>query len=222
MPDLRETWQSGRFEATAYDFVVEHEQLARVLGFMAWGIDTRRFFGEIARLVDEPDGSSILDLPCGGGVAFRGLRPGQDVRYVAADLSQVMLRRAATEADRRGLRQIDFVAADVEMLPFAHGEFDLVVTYTGLHCFPSPAAAIANLARVLRPGGELRGTSVVRGAGLRFDAAVRFMQLAGVFGPGVTMAELEESLTAAGLIEVSVSRGGALAFFSGRRSTDDA
>jgi SAM-dependent methyltransferase len=221
MPDSRETWRTGWFEATAYDFVVEHEQLARVLGFIAWGIDTRRFFGEIARLADEPDGSSILDLPCGGGVAFRGLRPGQDVRYIAADLSQVMLRRAAAEADRRGLHQIEFVEADVEALPLTDGEFDLVVTYTGLHCFPDPAAAIAELARVLRPGGELRGTSVVRGAGLRFDAAVRLMQLGAVFGPGVTMSELEESLTAAGLVEVSVSRGGALAFFSGRRSSDD-
>ena len=222
MPDLRETWQSGRFEATAYDFVVEHEQLARVLGVMAWGIDTRRFFGEIARLAEEPDGSSILDLPCGGGVAFRGLRPGQDVRYVAADLSPVMLRRARAEANRRGLRQIEFVEADVEALPFTDGEFDLVVTYTGLHCFADPAASLAELARVLRPGGELRGSSVVRGAGLRFDATVRLMQLAGVFGPGAGVAELEESLTAAGLLDVGVSRDGALAYFSARQSTGDA
>jgi ubiquinone/menaquinone biosynthesis C-methylase UbiE len=219
MPDPRETWQSGWLEATAYDFVVEHEQLARVLGFLAWGVDTRRFFADIARLADAPDGTAILDLPCGGGVAFRGLHPNQDVRYVAADLSPVMLRRARAVADRRGLHQIEFSEADVEALPFTDGEFDLVVSYTGLHCFPDPAAAIAELARVVRPGGELRGTSVVRGAGLRFDAAVRFMQLAGVFGPGTTVSELKQWLTAAGLLGVSVSRDGALAFFSGRRST---
>jgi ubiquinone/menaquinone biosynthesis C-methylase UbiE len=34
-----------------------------------------------------------------------------------------------------------------------------VVTCAGLHCFPDPAAAIGEMARVLRPGGELRGTS---------------------------------------------------------------
>ena len=50
--------------------------------------------GDIARLAEAPDGTVILDVPCGGGVAFRGLRPGQRVRYVAADLSPVMLGRA--------------------------------------------------------------------------------------------------------------------------------
>ena len=39
--------------------------------------------------------------------------------------------------------------ADVGALPFADGEFDLVVTFTGLHCFPDPRRAVAELARVL-------------------------------------------------------------------------
>jgi hypothetical protein len=92
-----------------------------------------------------------------------------------------------------------------------------VVTYTGLHCFPYPPAAIAEMARVLRPGGELRGTSVIKRAGLRQDAFVRLMQLGGVFGPGQTLAELETSLADAGLVKVTVSRIGALVYFSARR-----
>jgi Methyltransferase domain len=92
-----------------------------------------------------------------------------------------------------------------------------VVTYTGLHCFPDPPAAIAEMARVLRPGGELRGTSVIKRAGVRQDTVVRLMQLAGVFGPGQTLAELEASLAGAGLVKVTTSRNGALAYFSARR-----
>jgi hypothetical protein len=91
------------------------------------------------------------------------------------------------------------------------------VTYTGLHCFPDPAAAIAELACVLRPRGELRGTSVIKRTGLRQDAFVLVMQLGGVFGPGQTLAELETSLADAGLVKVSTSRHGALAYFSARR-----
>ena len=124
----------------------------------------------------------ILDVPCGGGVAFRGLRPGQRVRYVAGDLSPVMLRRARAEAKRRELDQIEFIEADVEALPFDDASFDLCVSYTGLHCFPDPAVAISEIARVLRPGGVLRGTMVIRRAGLRQDALVRLSQAAGVFG----------------------------------------
>jgi ubiquinone/menaquinone biosynthesis C-methylase UbiE len=159
----------------------------------------------------------VLDIPCGGGVAFRGLRPEQELRYVAADLSPVMLRRARVEADRRGIHGIEFAEADVEALPFEDRAFDLVVTYTGLHCFPDPPAAITEMARVLRPGGELRGTSVIRRAGPRQETFVRLMQLGGVFGPGQTLAELETSLADAGLVKVSVSRNGALAYLSARR-----
>jgi SAM-dependent methyltransferase len=218
MPDLRERWRTGWLEATAYDAVVEHERLARPLGWLAWGTDTSAFYRELVRLGDQPDGSSVLDIPCGGGVAFRGLRPAQKLGYVAADLSSVMLTRARAEAERRGLGFIEFAEADVEALTFDAASFDLCVTYTGLHCFPDPPAALAEIARVLRPGGELRGTTVVRGAGLRQDALVRLMQAAGVFGPGLTRSEFVVGLEAAGLSELSVRCDGALAYFSARRS----
>lgn len=222
MPDVRERWRSGWLDATVYDSAVEHEHVARVLGRLIWGMDASGFYEDIARLGKEPDGTAILDVPCGGGVAFRGLRAGQRVRYVAADLSPVMLERARGEAQRRGLDQVEFTAADVNALPFEDGSFDLCVSYTGLHCFPDPAAALAEMARVLCPGGALRGTAVVKHAGLRQDAWVRLMQLRGSFGPGCTLAELESWLTDAGLVEVSARRDGALGYFSARRELDDA
>jgi SAM-dependent methyltransferase len=215
--DLRERWRSSIIEATTYDWAVEHEYVAGLMGRLIWGTDTSAFYGDIARLSQLPAGTRVLDLPCGGGVAFRGLRPEQDLDYVAADLSRVMLRRARAEAGRRGIDWIEFAEADAEALPFEERSFDLVVTYTGLHCFPNPAAAITEMARVLRPGGELRGTSVIKQTGLRQDAFVRLMQLGGMFGPGQTLAELETSLADAGLVKVSTSRSGALAYLSARR-----
>ena len=217
MPDLRERWRTSFIEATTYDWAVEHEHVAGVLGRIVWGTDTTAFYRDIARLSELPTGTKVLDIPCGGGVAFRGLRSEQELDYVAADLSPVMLRRARAEADRRGIHWIEFAEADVEALPFEDRRFELVVTYTGLHCFPDPPAAIAEMARVLRPGGELRGTSVIKRAGPRQDAFVRLMQAGGVFGPGQTLAELATSLADAGLVKISTSRNGALAYFSARR-----
>jgi ubiquinone/menaquinone biosynthesis C-methylase UbiE len=214
VPDVRERWRSGWFEATAYDWVVEQERLAQLLGWLIWGMDAPSFYREIARIGQEPEGTAVLDIPCGGGVAFRGLQPARRLRYVAADLSPVMLGRAHAEAERRGIDWIEFAEADVESLPFEDGSFDLCVSFTGLHCFPNPAAAIAEMARVLRPGGELRGTAVIKRAGARQDAFVRLMQLGGVFGPSGTLAELESWLVAAGLVRVSARRDGALAYFS--------
>jgi SAM-dependent methyltransferase len=217
VPNLRERWRTSFIEATTYDWAVEHEQIAGVLGRLIWGTDTAAFYHDIAQLSELPPGTSVLDIPCGGGVAFRGLRAEQKLHYVAADLSPVMLRRARAEADRRGIHWIEFVDADVEALPFEDRSFDLCITYTGVHCFPDPPAAITEMARVLRPGGELRGTSVIKRTGLRQDTFVLLMRAGGVFGPGQTLAELETSLADAGLVKVSTSRNGALAHFSARR-----
>jgi SAM-dependent methyltransferase len=217
VPDVRERWRSGWLDATVYDSAVEREHVARVLGRLIWGMDASRFYRDIARLGEEPDDAEILDVPCGGGVAFRGLRAGQRVRYVAADLSPVMLERARAEAQRRGLGQIEFIEADVNALPFETGSFHLCVSYTGLHCFRDPPAALAEMVRVLRPGGVLRGTTIVKNAGLRQDAFVRLMQVRGSFGPACTRAELELWLADAGLVGVNVGGDGALAYFSARR-----
>src|SRR6266436_232477 len=113
MPDLRERWRTSWLEATAYDSVIEHENLARVLGQLVWGTDTSAFYRDIARLSELPSDARVLDIPCGGGVAFRGLRPEQELDYVGADLSPVMLKRARAEADRRGIHWIEFADADV-------------------------------------------------------------------------------------------------------------
>jgi SAM-dependent methyltransferase len=216
VPDVRDRWQTGRVAAVAYDSVVEHERLGRVFGWLMWGTDASRMYAELARLGDEPDGSTILDVPCGGGLAFRGLRPAQRLRYVAADLSPVMLARAREEAERRSLDDIEFVEADVEALPFDDGTFDLCVTYNSLHCFREPAVALTDMARVVRPGGELRGTGVVFGAGIRQDAFIELNRRTGTFGRVGRLEELRDWLDTAGLVDVQLHRSGALAFFQGR------
>jgi ubiquinone/menaquinone biosynthesis C-methylase UbiE len=183
-----------------------------------WGSDVRRLYGEIARLGSVPEGTAILDIPCGGGVAFRGLGPERRVRYVAADLSRHMLTRARREAGRLGLSQIELVEADVEELPFEDESFDLCIAYNSLHCFPAPARAVAEVARVLRVGCELRGSAAVTGAGRRHDALIRIYQRVGIFGKCGTPYELHTWLRGAGLDEVRVEADGAVAYFSGRRA----
>jgi SAM-dependent methyltransferase len=103
MSELGENWSArtvGRLGGAAYDFVVEREWLARPGGIALWGTDTRLLFDSIRTLGEMPDGSAVLDVPCGGGIALRGLRQGQQVRYVAADISPDMLARAGSRHPR--------------------------------------------------------------------------------------------------------------------------
>jgi ubiquinone/menaquinone biosynthesis C-methylase UbiE len=217
MTDVTERWRSERVMAAMYQAGVKHDGVATVGAWAMWGADMRCMFADVERLADTPAGASVLDIPCGGGFAFRGLRPGQAVQYVAADISAYMLGQARAEAGRRGVQDaIDFVQADVTALQFPDASFDLCVTYNGLHCLPDPRAALGELSRVLRPGGTLRGTSCVRGRGPRKDAIIALSRRAGVFGNTPRTGEIEKWLTEFGLDVVTLERSGAIEFFEAR------
>lgn len=97
-----------------YGSYIKRERLARLIARLVWGSDTRPFYASMAAIGQVPDGGTIVDAPCGSGVAFRALRPEQPVRYVACDHSPSMLGRDRRYAAELGLRQIEFAEADAE------------------------------------------------------------------------------------------------------------
>jgi phosphatidylethanolamine/phosphatidyl-N-methylethanolamine N-methyltransferase len=73
-------------------------------------------------------------------------------RYVGVDLTRAMLARAVA---RRGPLDIGFVEGDAQSLPFAEESFDAVLLHLILAVVPQPARCLAEIARVLRPGGRV-------------------------------------------------------------------
>ena len=144
-------WRRDPPWAAIYARGVAAEPVALVAGRLFWGTDVRLLYPATAVIGEQPDGAAILDIPCGGGIALRGLRRGQQVRYVAADISDAMLERTTREAERRGVSEIvELRRADVEALPFDDGEFDLCVSFTGPALLPAPATG-GHGARAGRP-----------------------------------------------------------------------
>jgi SAM-dependent methyltransferase len=215
---VSDVWRADHPWATIYDAVVEHERVARVGWGLGIGSDVRLLYraaDEIGRL---PAGSAVLDIPCGGGVALRGLSPGQDIRYVAADISPAMLERTAASAQRRGLDQVETVEADVGALQFDDGTFDLCVSFTGLHCFPDPARAVKEIARVLRSGGVLTGSAFLNDTGIRFEPMRALGRRSGLLGPSGTRAQLRSWLASAGFEDVALHQSGGIVYFRAVRS----
>ena len=200
----------------AYSAYMERPRLSRPLGRLFWGGDTRRYYESMSAVAEVADGGTIVDCPCGAGPALRALGPDAGVRYVAADLSPAMLRRARERAADRGLAEIEFVEARAEDLPLEDSVADLFLSYWGLHCFPDPEAAIVEIGRVLKPGGRLVGASFVRGPSLRQRIMLR--PNAGDFGPMCTEPELLDWLERAGLRPTGKGRSGLYMFFEARLS----
>ena len=217
MSGVSANWRRGHPWAAVYDFFIEREALNRPPAKLLFGTDTRRLYEAIDSIAAVPDGGAVLDIPCGGGIALRGLQPGQRIRYVAADISPAMLARTEAAARERGLGQVEIRPADVEHLPFADGEFDLCVSFAGLHCFPDPATATREIARCLKPGGTFTGSVFLTDQGLRYKPMVAAGRIAGVLGPSGGLADLERWLADAGLGDAEIERSGAIAYFRARR-----
>lgn len=151
-----------------YDIYIERPRLMQAVGRTVWGIDASVLYESMAPIGRAAAaGATIADVPCGGGVAFRALPAQLRGRYVAGDLDARMLERARRRAHHRGLDEIELVRADMEALPLGDGEIDMFVSFSGLHMLADPARAIAEIARCLRPGGEVVGTSFLREGALR-------------------------------------------------------
>jgi SAM-dependent methyltransferase len=219
LPDVSQVWKRDPPWAPIYAAGVASEPVALVAGALFWGTDIRRLYRATRVIGEQPDGAAILDVPCGGGVALRGLRPGQRVRYVAADISDAMLERTRGEAERRGVADVvELRRADAEALPFADGEFDLCVSFTGLHCFPDPRRAVLELGRVVRPGGRLSASAVLTDGGLRYGPAIAAGRATRLMGPSAGGPQLDGWLREAGFEEVGLVRSGALGYLTARRA----
>lgn len=213
---LRERWSRARLGPRWYGFIASHPSVARQLARL-WGTDVERLHAEYRRVSHVPDGAAVLDVPCGAGVTLRNLPPDRKVTYAAVDLSPVMIENARATAAECGLDQIDFYEVGVDAMPFAESSFDLVLTYNGLQHFPDPPGAILALAKVLRTGGELRGSAVVK-SGLKSRAIVAFSQRRNKMGHVGDVKDLRRWLTNAGIEQITLERNGLLFFFTGRKA----
>ena len=101
----------------------------------------------------------VLDIASGDGVLAELLAPHAG-RYVCVDASQRVVA-AASERLRR-YPNVDVREGDMHALPFADASFDLVVLMHALTYADKPAQAVAEAARVLRPGGRLLLSSLAR------------------------------------------------------------
>lgn len=200
---------------SAYSAYMERPSLSRPLGKLLWGGDSARYYESMGAIAEAAPEATILDCPCGAGVAFRAVPPDRPGRFVAADLSPSMLRRARRRADRRGLSGIEFALADAVKLPLADGAVDLYLSYWGIHCYPDPAAALREAARVLKPGGRLVGSTFVReGDGWRQRRVLRSNN--GGLGTLGDEAQVRGWIEAAGLEITTGSRSGPMLFFEAR------
>ena len=121
-------------------------------------------------------GMRVLDVGAGtGNAALPAAAAGADV--VATDITPELLAVGERHARDRGLG-VRWQVADAQALPFADGEFDVVLSCIGAMFAPDHATTARELLRVCRPGGTVVMANWTPGGGVG-----RFFRLLGRYGP---------------------------------------
>jgi ubiquinone/menaquinone biosynthesis C-methylase UbiE len=101
-------------------------------------------------------GHTVLDLGCGSGIdsVLAARRTGPTGRVIALDFLAEMLERTSTVALEAGLDNVEPLEGEMEAIPLPDSTVDCVISNGVLNLSPRKARALAECARVLRPGGE--------------------------------------------------------------------
>ena len=95
-----------------------------------------------------------IDVACGPGLITRELAP-RVREALGVDLTPAMIEVARREAGAQGLTNVGFALGDATALDLPDGSFDGAVTRFSLHHIPLPGRVVAEMARVVRPGGHV-------------------------------------------------------------------
>ena len=99
---------------------------------------------------------TVLDIGCGTGQTTRdAARLASAGSALGIDLSSAMLDVARARAQQADQANVSFLQADAQVHPFEPATFDVAISRTGTMFFGDPAAAYANIAAALRPGGRV-------------------------------------------------------------------
>jgi SAM-dependent methyltransferase len=104
-----------------------------------------------------PAGARVLEVGCGPGHLSIRLARHHGLEVTGLDLDPAMITRARANTDRPATddqHQPEFLVGDVAALAFPDRSFDLVVSTLSMHHWADPAAGLAEIGRVLRPGAR--------------------------------------------------------------------
>lgn len=114
-------------------------------------------FGHPARDAELVPGETVLDLGCGGGIdsLLAARRVGPTGRVIGVDFTPEMLSSAQRSVQEAQATQVTFLLADGEALPLAEASVDAAFANGSLNLVPDKDRVLAEIYRVLRPGGRL-------------------------------------------------------------------
>ena len=125
-----------------------------------------------------PDGATVIDIGCGAGtdLLLAARRVGGEGRAIGIDMTEAMRQLAMQGAAACGLDRVEVRSGDATRLPVDDRSVDVVISNGVLNLVPEKQRAVAEIARVLKPGGRVQIADIIIGEVLP-DSALRDIDL---------------------------------------------
>jgi arsenite methyltransferase len=125
-----------------------------------------------------PLGATVVDIGCGAGtdLLLAARHVGPTGRAIGVDMTEAMRERAVRGAESCGLSNVEVRSGDATRLPLDDQSVDVVISNGVLNLVPEKDRAIAEIARVLKPGGRIQLGDIVIGEVLP-ESALRDIDL---------------------------------------------
>ena len=157
-------------------------------------------------VADLHEGETVLDLGSGAGadVLISARRVGESGRVIGLDMTDEMLELARSNAAKAGVANAEFVKGHIEDIPLPGASVDVVISNCVINLSADKAAVLAEVARVLRPGGRFAVSDVIADPAMDDATRADMAQWTGCIAGALTHEQFTEVLEGAGLVDVEI------------------
>ena len=162
--------------------------------------------GNPTAVADLGAGETVLDLGSGGGidVLLSARRVGAQGKVYGLDMTDEMLAAARANAEAAGVANVEFLKGFIESIPLPPAAVDVVISNCVINLSADKDAVLADIFRVLRPGGRIGISDVVASDELGPAERAERGSHVGCIAGALSFAEYADGLSAAGFEAVSV------------------
>lgn len=152
------------------------------------------------------EGETVLDLGSGGGIDcfLAAKRVGPNGRVIGVDMTPEMISRARQAASQGGYDNVEFRLGEIENIPVADNQVDLVISNCVVNLSPDKGRVFAEAYRVLKPGGRLSISDPVVDGELPESARASMPLLTGCISGALTKPQLFDLLASAGFKNAAI------------------
>jgi arsenite methyltransferase len=152
-------------------------------------------------------GETVLDLGSGGGFDcfLAAIETGEQGKVIGVDMTPTMVSKARANADKGKYKHVDFRLGEIENLPVANEEIDVIISNCVINLSPNKSRVFAEAFRALKKGGRLAISDVVASTELPDEIREDLLLYSGCMAGASMISELEQILSEVGFTDVRIA-----------------